>query len=370
MRRLVLVGALLSVQLFHEVALGCGSTPDVVDRYLPAPDATGVSLDAALFVSTNYSLPTAMTLRRASDEGGSTSAPVTNDLGARDGGGVVNAVEAGAIEADVVEPQQIDVSLTCYAAGGGNFCVGKPTTALSPSTTYDWIVSTPRPGQEGSDRFTDPQRFTTSGEVAEGAEQGLAVAVVKHEYVTVFSPCGGNSSVVRQVSVELTGTGLTGPLLVRAPWSQWPTILTPDAPEQTAVFSDPAECFTLETFDEVGKRGTTEEICPEELLPVAGSPELLVPAPPPTAPTEVTLTTPVIYDTADSGPATDGDELEATSEPSPGDPSAGVRHNAVEGGDSGACAVSPPKREAPSLGMFGLMALGAVAAWRRRPAAC
>lgn len=369
MRWLAWIGTVVVFHLSHaEVAWGCGATLDRVEQFLPASDATDVPLDAALFVAANFSMPTAMVVRQVLDEpSGDALLPLapSSEVAPQDGGA------AASDAATAPEVNDVEVTLTCYDAAGDHLCVGKPTFLLAANSTYEWSVITQDENSSAMIRTTLPQRFTTGNQVARLTGQSLRADVTEHVYGEAYSPCGpGAISDTRKVTVGLTGVELDSPLVVKAPlgmWQSWGVVLTPEENKRALVLDEPPECFVVEAFDVTGNVVETSEICPERILPVVVSPEVIEPAPSAASTSDVTLTTPTIYDTSTSG-ATQADNAETASEPAPDDPAAGVRHNAVESNtDSGTCAVtSRPRRATPILPLFGLVALGAAAAWRRR----
>lgn len=380
MRRFACVGAVAAFHLFHgDVAWGCGATPEVVNQFLPADDATNVPMDAALFVAANFSVPTAIVLRRVNDGAPSSPAPSgeaqpseARPSDARPG--PAPAFDAGAASSDagvVAEVNEVEVAFSCHDAPGHHLCVGKPASPLAANTTYEWSVITSDNNSSATVRVTPSQRFTTGENPADVTEQGLQADVVAHVYGAPYQGCptGGVPPDVRKVTVQVTGAQLKGPLVVKAPlgvWG-WGFVLTPEASAQSLVLDEPPECFAIEAFDVTGKHGETDEICPEALLPVVGSPEVTEPAPP-SASTSVTSTSTATAETTTLEATTAAEEPAETSEPSSEEPSVGVRHNGVdEATDSGACALSPKGRDATSpFAVFGLLALGAMTAWRRR----
>lgn len=339
MKRILAASCVVLHQLHPSVALGCGSTPDMLSAFLPAVDATGVPLDAVLFAASNHSDAITFELRREtpapSDE--TSAGPV--DAGAGEGaeraapprdGEATDTVEVtDAPDSVAAEPVQVPLDVTCYPATGGNLCVAKPKLLLEPGARYSWQTWTNVSGGRGL--ATVPQGFTTGASIADVGSPQVSVGVDGYNVFTSH-PCGQTSS----VDMTVTATGLTTPLVVNVEgvtpsYVHEPVVLTPDAAEQPFGLSSPPECFVLETFDVTGVRAEIGEICPTGQQPSEPS----TGAPSATSTTSGNSVATTAAGAAEPGDATSRDPDASEADEAPG----GVEQRGVDGKSNGGCAV-------------------------------
>lgn len=335
MQRLGLLGVAVVLPLLHaEQALGCGPTLEFAELVLPEFGAMAVPTDAAFFVASSSAVRW-VTLR---------------------------PVEPGATSSD--SGSSIEAALTCYDAPGGTLCVGKPTQELAPNTLYEWSAATEAEDTPELDVRIASQRFSTSGGRAPTGRPKVRASVSKYEVFDEPDECSISAFVV----VQLVGEELTGPVVVGAagitPNYDTPlVVLTPGAFEQSLTIYDPPECFTLEVFDVTGKRDEVGEICPERAASGGAGPG---PQPAPSESQDEPATTIDV----DAAPGASGGETSdqgiAAATNDVGQPDA-ERNAIVARSDSG-CALTNPSDRGAWFAVFGLMALGASTAWRRRGA--
>lgn len=343
MRRLGLALGLAVLHFLHGAdAHACGPTPFMLSALLPLENQSDVGIDAALIASVNYQGPLAFELRRVGDGEDS------NPAGVVDGGTTPGAGDP--------DSSAVAVDVECHeATWGGHFCVAKPTSALEPSTQYEWSAAVEiGEGQDpGYFAPTPWRKFTTSNRVTVSQAITLEARVQKNN--RFLDPLCGIDHLVEvavnvsriEMPVVLNAWGVTPSYVME------PLVLTADTSKFTWSLYGPPECVQLEAWDGAGKRTDILELCPDEQLPATYYDGLGNVAPAPTDEAGVNDSPTSEAASQDTRPA---NELEGDGDH--------VQQHGIDNGSATGCAHVPPN--ASSLRLGWLMAGLVVVAWRRR----